>query len=252
MCPHPDVTLLGTLGQVGLGLLDLDLPGDIRDTVYDLTHWEWTLEHIGQTALDLVGFLPPIGDLKYVGEAGEVAEDALKGADKIGELAGDVGKNADELGEVSEDLGKYLDGAVDDGAGGIEDELDLGRSVEDAGDVVEDLKPQDLMDELAQSGVKYNPDDVVMVTKTPDGKLLWLENGDSASGLQHIIDGHATDFGNLGVEDIPGFLNETIQNTPIETGSNCAGPYALYSIDGQNYIVAYGTNGYIVSFYPSK
>ena len=114
--------------------MDLDLPGDIRDTVYDLTHWEWTPEHIGQTALDLIGFLPLIGDLKYVGEAGEVAEDALKGADKIGELAGDVGKNADEFGEVSEDLGKYLDGALDDGAGGIEDELNLGRSVEDAGD----------------------------------------------------------------------------------------------------------------------
>jgi hypothetical protein len=33
-----DATLLGTDGQVGLGLAGLDLPGDIRDLTYDLTH----------------------------------------------------------------------------------------------------------------------------------------------------------------------------------------------------------------------
>ena len=33
------------------------------------------------------------------------------------------------------------------------------------------------MDELANSGVKYNPDNIVAITKTADGRLVWFENG---------------------------------------------------------------------------
>lgn len=106
------------------------------------------------------------------------------------------------------------------------------------------------MDELAQSGVKYSADDVVMVTKTPEGKLMWLEKGNSSSGLNHIVDGHASHFTARGVDDISGFLNRLLQETPVKTGMTKAGPYAEYLIDGSKYKVAYGTNGYVVSFYP--
>ena len=34
-----------------------------------------------------------------------------------------------------------------------------------------------LLDELANSGVKYNPEDIVAITKTADGKLVWLNAG---------------------------------------------------------------------------
>lgn len=109
-----------------------------------------------------------------------------------------------------------------------------------------------LMRELENSGVKYNPDDVVMVTRTADGKLLWLENGSTSSGLKHIVNGHAADFTAKGINDIPGFLNKTLQTTPVEIGMNAKGNYAVYLMGGQKYTVAYGTNGYVVSFYPSK
>ena len=33
------------------------------------------------------------------------------------------------------------------------------------------------LDELANSGVKYNPDNIVAITKTADGRLVWFENG---------------------------------------------------------------------------
>ena len=112
------------------------------------------------------------------------------------------------------------------------------------------LKPQGLMDELAKSGVKYNPDNVVMVTKTADGKLLWLENGNASAGLKDIVNGHAADFTAKGISDIPSFLNQTIQNTPINTGMGAGGPFADYLINGSTYRVAYGINGFIVSFYP--
>ncbi|EAC4664239.1 hypothetical protein H0276_000926 [Listeria monocytogenes] len=104
-----------------------------------------------------------------------------------------------------------------------------------------------LMKELAESGVKYNADDVVMITKTVDGKLLWLEKGNASSGLKHIVDGHAVNFADKGITDIPSLLNKVLNTTPIKTGSSAKGLYADYLINGS---VAYGTNGYIVSFYP--
>lgn len=38
----------------------------------------------------------------------------------------------------------------------------------------ERFKPQDLMDELKNSGVKYTEKDVVLVAKNYDRKLLWI------------------------------------------------------------------------------
>ncbi|WP_169981440.1 hypothetical protein, partial [Tautonia rosea] len=64
-----EVTVLGTAGQIGTGLIGVDLPGDIRDLSYDVTHWEWSWQHAGQTGLDLVGVFPVIGALKYTDEA---------------------------------------------------------------------------------------------------------------------------------------------------------------------------------------
>jgi hypothetical protein len=124
------------------------------------------------------------------------------------------------------------------------------KSGEEATQAGKNLKPKHLMDELAKSGVKYNVDDVIMVIKTPDGKLLWLENGNSKSGLNHITEGHAADFANKGVNDIPDFLNKTLQNKPVNSGTGAVGPFADYEIGGSKYRVVFGTNGYIVSFFP--
>jgi len=108
----------------------------------------------------------------------------------------------------------------------------------------------DLLEDLVSSGAKHNADDIVIITKTPDGKLLWLENGNEGAGLRHIIDGHADDFAKRGIDDIPQFLEEVLQSEPIEVGVTESGPFAEYLVSGKRYRVAYGTNGYIVSFFP--
>ena len=77
-------TVTGTVGQVLMGLANLDLPGDIRDLSYDLIHWDTTKEHILQTVLDAAGLLPVIGAVKY----GDEASSALKHADEVGKEAG--------------------------------------------------------------------------------------------------------------------------------------------------------------------
>ncbi len=104
-----DVTLLGTMIQIGLGLLGVDLPMDTRDLIYDLAHWESTPEHIRQTILDAVAFLPVVGALKYTDEAGLF----LKNADDIFGAAGDIGKYGDDVAEVIEDVGKHGDDIAD-------------------------------------------------------------------------------------------------------------------------------------------
>lgn len=108
------------------------------------------------------------------------------------------------------------------------------------------------MDELANSGVKCNLDEVVSVTKTADGKLLWLEQGNSSSGLTHILERHADDFAAQGIDDIPQLINDVLETTHIKVGSNDKGLYADYILNGNTYRLAYGTNGYIVSFYPTR
>ncbi len=78
-----DTNLGGTLGQITLGLLGLDLPADIRDLLYDVTNWQSSPEHILQTLLDVAALLPVVGGIKYADETA----DALKAAAKHGDNA---------------------------------------------------------------------------------------------------------------------------------------------------------------------
>ena len=66
-----DVTLLGTGMQVGTGILGIDVLADIRDVSADLTNWEWSWGHAGQTILDVVGIVPLMGAVKYTDEVAE-------------------------------------------------------------------------------------------------------------------------------------------------------------------------------------
>ncbi|MPM54256.1 hypothetical protein SDC9_101031 [bioreactor metagenome] len=81
---------------------------DIRDLTYDITNWEWTPEHIAQTLLDTVGFIPVIGSLKYADEFADV----LKSADELADLV----KRAPELVDAARAVGKLDDvlGSVDE------------------------------------------------------------------------------------------------------------------------------------------
>ncbi|WP_290850740.1 PKD domain-containing protein [Eubacterium sp. LMAG:50] len=111
-------------------------------------------------------------------------------------------------------------------------------------------KKSRLLNELENSGVKYNPDNVVRVMKNSEGKLMWLENGNSKAGLTHILERHADDFASQGVSDIPKLLENVLSTNPIKSGSNVKGRFADYIWNGNSYRVAYGTNGFVVSFYP--
>ena len=135
---------------------------------------------------------------------------------------------------------------------GYEDVWDL-RNV---GDALESGLNSNLLDELANSGVKYNPEDIVAITKTADGKLVWLENGTDTAGLNHIITEHADDFLNKGItqEQIPDYVMNALENGKIVgyQGRGTGRPIYEFTYNGEIHKVAItvGNNGFIVGANP--
>ncbi|TDX89744.1 UNVERIFIED_CONTAM: putative toxin of predicted polymorphic toxin system [Lysinibacillus xylanilyticus] len=117
------------------------------------------------------------------------------------------------------------------------------------------LKPQGLMDELANSGVKYNPNDVVAVTKNADGKIVWLENGNSQAGFNHILN-HADEFATKGINQsqLPEFITKAVSEGKIVgyQGKGTGRPIYEINFNGQTQRVAIttGSNGFIVGANP--
>ena len=109
---------------------------------------------------------------------------------------------------------------------------------------------------MARSGAKYNPDDVVTITKTAEGKLAWLENGTENAGLKHIIAEHADDFLNKGIaqEEVPNYIMNPLENGEI-VGYQGRGTGRLiyefiYNGEIHNVAITVGENGFIVGANP--
>ncbi|WP_207659749.1 hypothetical protein, partial [Roseburia inulinivorans] len=173
-----------------------------------------------------------------------------------------------------DDAAKYLDflengsreGLKSAELAGVEkaDALLVSRKVEyedvwdlrNVGDALESGLNSNLLDELANSGVKYNPEDIVAITKTADGKLVWLENGTDTAGLNHIITEHADDFLNKGItqEQIPDYVMNALENGKIVgyQGRGTGRPIYEFTYNGEIHKVAItvGNNGFIVGANP--
>lgn len=117
-------------------------------------------------------------------------------------------------------------------------------------------KNADLLDELAKSGVKYNLDDVLAVTKTVNGKLVWLEAGNSKAGMQHILN-HADDFAKKGIQQnqIKDLVMESLTNGKIVgyQGRGTGRPIYEVKLGGKTYYTAItvSDNGFIVGANPT-
>jgi hypothetical protein len=118
-----------------------------------------------------------------------------------------------------------------------------------------ELKPKRLTEELANSGVKYNPENVVAVAKTKDGKLVWLEKGDIMAGLIHIYK-HAAEFEAKGIaqSQLPEFIIKSVSEGEIVAyqGKDTGRPIYEITFNGKRYRVAIttGSNGFIVGANP--
>ena len=117
------------------------------------------------------------------------------------------------------------------------------------------LKPEHLMEELRARGNKFTVEDVVIVTKTKKGELVWLEQGDSSAGLIHIIERHKNDLERkygITEEKIPVFVKDVFTDgIEISSKEKNNGLEKIYQYKGEYIVITgVGTNGFIVSIYP--
>ena len=140
-------------------------------------------------------------------------------------------------------------GGIGTGEGtGTEGSTEGGGTGESGVETGKNLKPQELLDELANSGVKYTPEDVILVIKMADGKLVWLERGNDRAGLTYIVNRHAKDFAKRGISDIPQLLNDVLQLKPIKTSAGDRGLTAEFFINGKNTKLHMGLMGMLFRF----
>jgi peptidoglycan hydrolase-like protein with peptidoglycan-binding domain len=143
-----------------------------------------------------------------------------------------------------------------DGAGNFADEIiDAAKQAKKAARLSKGASKTGLLNELANSGVKYNADDIVSITKTSNGKLVWLENGNANAGLEHIMN-HADEFAAKGISknQISGFVMDALENGKIVgyQGKGTGRPIyeVVYNGVTQRVAITTGSNGFIVGANP--
>lgn len=115
-----------------------------------------------------------------------------------------------------------------------------------------------LINEVITTGGKITPNDVVMITRDPNGKIVWLEKGNDKSGLQHIIVEHGNQFNSKGItnEDIPDYILEAVYQGKIVGQQGKRNPRTVYEFtyNGEKHRIAVqvSTNGYIVGANPKS
>jgi hypothetical protein len=109
-----------------------------------------------------------------------------------------------------------------------------------------------LLKELAASGVKHDPAAIVNIFRDSEGRIVWLETGDEARGLQHIIVRHGEELAGKGITEaeVPDLLQTAIQDGEIVgyQGKGTGRPIYEVLFHGKPIRIAItiGSNGFIV------
>ena len=109
-----------------------------------------------------------------------------------------------------------------------------------------------LIAEVLANGEMISPEKIVMITRDPNGKIVWLETGNAKSGLEHIINQHGHEFNGRGVanKDIPDYVLEAVYQGNVVGTQGKRNPRTIYEFvyngKKQRIAVQVGSNGYIV------
>lgn len=115
-----------------------------------------------------------------------------------------------------------------------------------------------LIDEVVSKGIKITPDNVVLITRDSNNKIVWLETGNNSAGLQHIINAHGKEFNGKGISnsDIPNYILEAVHQGNVIGKQGKRNPRTVYEFtyNGEKHRVAVqiGSNGYIVGANPKS
>ncbi|WP_138909787.1 polymorphic toxin-type HINT domain-containing protein [Streptomyces chryseus] len=121
-----------------------------------------------------------------------------------------------------------------------------------------DCVDKELLDEMKETGVKFDPEKVIRAERNADGKIVFLEEGNSRAGLKHILEEHADDFERSGIarEDIPDLVMQAAtKGKKVGTqGKGDGRPIYEVEFKGQKRRVAVtvGNNGFVVGANPKS
>lgn len=115
-----------------------------------------------------------------------------------------------------------------------------------------------LIEEVVKKGYKISPDDVLLITKGSNGKIVWLETGNEKSGFQHILAEHGKEFNGKGIsnENIPDYVLEAVYQGNVVGTQGKKNPRTVYEFiyngNKQRVAVQVSENGYIVGANPKS
>ncbi len=115
-----------------------------------------------------------------------------------------------------------------------------------------------LVAEVQARGDKISPENVVMITRIPSGGIVWMEKGNSMSGLQHIISEHGHQFNGKGIsnDQIPNYVLEAVHQGRVIGAQGKRNPRTVYEFTyngkTQRIAVQVANNGYIVGANPKS
>ena len=114
-------------------------------------------------------------------------------------------------------------------------------------------RKRELVESLLRQGAKVSPDAVVDIRRLSDGRIVWLEKGDDAAGLRHLIREHGQQFARKGIgrTQLSDFLMQTLIEGKI-VGTNGGEPVYRVLYNGSVHYVKLvtGSNGFLVTAHP--
>lgn len=113
-----------------------------------------------------------------------------------------------------------------------------------------------LIKELQEAGIKHTPEKILRIAKQNNGKIVFLEEGNTQAGLQHIVEQHSNEFAELGItlEQIPDAIITAVTQGKILGYQGRNKTRVIYEVSFNESIyyiaVTVGKNGYIVGANP--
>ncbi|KYC42211.1 hypothetical protein WA1_19700 [Scytonema hofmannii PCC 7110] len=113
-----------------------------------------------------------------------------------------------------------------------------------------------LIKELSLLGIKHTPEKIVRIARQPDGKIVFLEEGNTEAGLQHILENHFDQFTDVGIEphQIPDAVIAAVTQGRIVGYQGRKKTRLIYEVSFNSKIhyiaVTISNNGYIVGANP--
>ena len=184
-------TILSLGGNVAASVANVDLPLDIRDLAYDMSHWGEGDYFAARLVLDAVGIIPVIGAIKYLKHADDI-HDAAKLINNVDVVSDGVKaiKNSSDVLDTTDDIIDTVD-LIHDINKNAEIVTDIAKTtdkIEDASDAVKDISNiQDVSNDIAKQYEFITTKNYSLLNKThPETNIRFVIDKIDLSDGKHI------------------------------------------------------------------